>query len=266
MAEDHYVIAGGRSGRDRLRVLTRVFAETTEGLLDRAGVGPGMACLDVGCGGGDMTTALARRVGPPGTAVGIDCDATALDIARQEAAERDLTNVEYRALDVFELADRERFDVVYARFLLSHLSDPGAALERLVRSLARGGTLVVEDVDFSGHFAFPACPAFADYVRLYSEAARARGVDPDIGPRLPSLLREAGVREIDLRVVQPAGISGEPKLLSAITMELIGPAVVTAGLASADEIARIVEALEAAARDEHTVLSVPRIVQVWGRR
>jgi ubiquinone/menaquinone biosynthesis C-methylase UbiE len=266
MSEDHYVIATGRAGRDRLRILTRVFAETTTRLLDSAGVGQGMVCLDVGCGGGDVATELARRVGPGGRVVGIDLDSVALDIAGQEAADLGLDNIEYRTGDVFDLAESDRFDLVYARFLLSHLPNPPDALQRMAASLAPGGMLVVEDVEFSAHFCFPACPPFADYVRLYSEAARAKGDDPDIGPRLPSLLQDTGLENVDMRVVQPASIRGEVKLLSAITMELVGTAVISAGLASAEEIARITEGLNAAARDERTVMSTPRIVQAWGRK
>jgi SAM-dependent methyltransferase len=189
-----------------------------------------------------------------------------LDIARHEAAAEDLGNIEYRLLDVFDLADEDDFDVVYVRFLLSHLPNPAGALARMVGALRSGGVLVVEDVEFSAHFCFPDCSAFSEYVRLYSEAARAKGGDPDIGPRLPSLLHDAGLGDIDMRVVQPAGICGEVKLLSAITMEMIGEAVVSAGLASADHVAGIVDALKAAARDDRTVLSTPRIIQAWGRK
>lgn len=266
MTEGHYVIATGRDGRDRLRVLTRVFAETTTQLLDRAGIRPGMACLDVASGGGDVTTDLARRVGPSGRVLGIDLDDVAVTIARQEAREQGLANIEYRTIDVVDMVEQGLFDVVYARFLLSHLPDPRRALTRMVSALRPRGVLVVEDVEFSAHFSFPDCPPFQDYVRLYSEAARARGGDPDIGPRLPALLGDAGVEDIDMRVVQPAGIRGEVKLLSAITMEMIGSSVISAGLASAAEVDRIASALSAVARDGRTVLSTPRIVQTWGRR
>jgi SAM-dependent methyltransferase len=266
MTEEHYVIATGKEGRDRLRVLTRVFAETTARLLDEVGIRERMTCLDAGCGGGDITSDLARRVGPGGRVVAIDRDGVVLGIARQEAEAQRLANVEFRECDVFDLGDSERFDAIYVRFVLSHLPDPGRALAGMVRALGQGGILVVEDVEFSAHFCFPDCPAFTEYVRLYSEAARAKGDDPDIGPRLPSLLREAGLGEVGMHVVQPAGIRGEVKLLSAITMETIGRAVVSAGLASADEVARIVDELNVAARDDHTLLSTPRIVQAWGRK
>lgn len=266
MTDEHYVIATGQRGRDRLKVLSRVFSETTTRLLDHVGIREGMSCLDAGCGGGDITADLARRVGPGGRVVGIDRDPIVVDIARQEAAAGHLDNVEFRVCDVFEVEDTECFDAVYVRFVLSHLPDPGMAMARMVGALRRGGVLVVEDVEFSAHFCYPDSPAFTEYVNLYSRAARAKGDDPDIGPRLPSLMRDGGLDEIDMRVVQPAGIRGEVKLLSAITMEMIGEAVVSAGLASAEEVARIVGALYDAASDERTLLSTPRIIQAWGRK
>ena len=71
-----YVIRGGIPGRERLRVLSRIVHESTTRLLDRVGFSSGMTCLDAGCGGGDVTLELARRVGPDGKVLGIDMDAT----------------------------------------------------------------------------------------------------------------------------------------------------------------------------------------------
>jgi ubiquinone/menaquinone biosynthesis C-methylase UbiE len=47
---------------------------TTLNLLQRSGIQPGMACLDIGCGGGDVSFDLARLVGPNGRVAGIDID------------------------------------------------------------------------------------------------------------------------------------------------------------------------------------------------
>jgi len=85
MDEHHYLIRGGLEGRERLRVLGRVMRPTTLPLLERAGVSAGMRCLDVGCGGGDVTFDLASLVGLTGAAVGIDVDTTKIDLARTDA-------------------------------------------------------------------------------------------------------------------------------------------------------------------------------------
>ena len=180
-----YVIRGGPEGRERLRVLARVMWPTTRELFARVGVEAAARCLDAGCGGGDVTIALARMA-PAGSVTGTDLDEAKLEIARAEATGAGLGNVSFRVANVLEAAgDSGGYDLVYARFVLSHLTDPARALRNLVDQLAPGGALVVEDIDFTGHFCYPDSPAFWRYVEWYTHAVQSRGGDPNIGPRLP---------------------------------------------------------------------------------
>jgi SAM-dependent methyltransferase len=262
---DGYVLRGGEEGAARLRLLARVTWPATKALLRRVGLRPGMRCLDVGCGIGAVTLRLARRVGPTGQAVGIDVDERCLELAGQEAARRALPAA-FRAEGVNDLREEAAYDLVYGRFLLSHMPDPGRAVGRLVRAVRPGGKMVVEDVEFAAHFCHPACPAFARYVALYQEAVRRRGGDPDLGPRLVGLLLDAGLRRVGLEVVQPAYRTGPGKRMAQVTMAHIREAVVAAGLAAAQEVDAVVADLDRFARHPRTVLSLPRIFQVWGRR
>jgi ubiquinone/menaquinone biosynthesis C-methylase UbiE len=261
-----YIIRGGVDGRERLRILARVMQPTTLALLDRGGIRPGMACLDVGCGGGDVSLDLARLTGPGGRVIGIDKDEVVIEIARREAGERGIANVDFLRADITEREPGPDFDLVYARFLLTHLRNPAETVARLAHALRPGGILLVEDVDFRGHFCYPHSPAFDRYVELYTETVRRRGGDPNIGPRLPALLVEAGLEEIEMNVVQPAGTSGEVKLITPITMERIAEAVLTEGLASRHEIAQLVSELYEFAHTPGTVAGVARVVQAWGCR
>ena len=59
---------------------------STRALLAEVGIPPASTCLDVGCGGGDVTFELARAVGPSGRVLEVDRDQTKLDIAKREAA------------------------------------------------------------------------------------------------------------------------------------------------------------------------------------
>jgi SAM-dependent methyltransferase len=267
MKFDSYIIRGGMEGRERLRLVARLMRPMTVALLERAGLRKGMNCLDAGCGGGDVTLELARLVGPEGCVLGIDLDEVKLQAARTEAAVAGLANVEFLAADVVAgVLPRPGFDLVYARFLLTHLRDAGRALRRLAALLAPGGLLIVEDIDYRGHFIHPPSAAFAAYVELYRRTAQARGADPDIGPRLPGLLEEAGIRRAQLNVVQPTAMRGEDKFVSAITMEAIADAVLTAGFATRAEVEGIVDELYRLGRDETTVMGTVRVVQAWGDR
>lgn len=262
----HYVIRGGIEGRERLRVLGRVMHATSSALFARLGVREGVACLDAGCGGGDVTLTLARTVGSRGRVVGVDIDEAKLAIARDEASQLGLTNVDFRTLDMRDEPAAGEFDFVYSRFLLTHLSDPAAALRTMFASLRPGGQIAVEDIDFSGHFTYPRSEAFDRYHALYCATVTRRGGDPNIGPRLPFLLRECGFVDVGVSIVQPVAMTGETKLINPLTMENIAGAVLEDGLATGEEIDRIVRELYDQAADPNTIAGTPRVVQAWGRR
>jgi SAM-dependent methyltransferase len=266
MKKSSYVIRGGIEGRERLRILARVMRPTTLDLLRRAGLQPGMACLEVGCGGGDLACDMARLLGPAGKVVATDIDEKKLEIASQEAQAQQLNNVEFRLADITERDPGGSFDLVHARFLLTHLTNPAQALARMRQALRPGGVVVIEDIDFRGHFSYPESAALWPYVELYTEVVRRKGADANIGPRLPALLLETGFENVRLNVVQPAGTEGEVKLLNPLTMENIADAALAEGLASAGEVDRLVAELYEFARTPGTVFSMPRVVEAWGCR
>jgi 2-polyprenyl-3-methyl-5-hydroxy-6-metoxy-1,4-benzoquinol methylase len=260
-----YIIQGGVAGRERLRVLARVMAPSTSGLLDRLGTLSGLRCLDAGCGGGDVTQELARRAGPSGHVVGVDADPTKMTLAQSEAVAAGITTIEFRCASFGADEIEGPFDLVYSRFLLTHVRDPHAVVGQFRHLLGPGGRIAIEDIDFSGYFAYPDSAAHRRFAELYSQAARIRGADPDIGPRLPRLLLEHGFAGVEVAVSQPMGLRGEVKLITPITMENIAAAVTSGGLASAEEVASLAQELYAFAADETTIAGMPRIIQAWGR-
>src|SRR5690606_34199317 len=142
---DSYIIKGGEEGRARLSVLARVMAPTTERLLDRFEPFGGLAVIDAGCGGGDVSFELAQRAGPAGRVIGFDLDETKLAAARDEAARRQAGHVEFHRGSVVEKWPAEGAALVYVRFVLTHLPVPEALLFRAMEALAPGGVIVAED-------------------------------------------------------------------------------------------------------------------------
>ncbi len=131
------------------------------------------------------------------------------------------------------------------------------------RAVRPGGVIVVEDVDFTGHFAQPPCAALDRYVDLYQTVVRHNGGDGAIGPRLPGLLRDAGLAPIQLKVVQP---TFGARRLALVTLEHIREKVLAAGLATPAEFEAIRADLERFGRAPGSLMSLPRLFQVWGRR
>ena len=260
-----YTIEQGLGVRDRMDLLAAVFAPSTLALLDAVGVPAGARCLDVGCGGGHVAIELGRRVGPAGRVVGIDLDTALLEVARTEAGARGLDHVSFRVGAVEDLAE-SGFDLACARMLLMHLRDPDSVVRSMVAAVRPSGMVAVEDLNFSGSFTDPPCPAYDRRVGWYRETVRRRGGDADVGPRLPALLSSAGLTDIRVRVVQPAFLDGPYKHLQEVSMAKQKAAVVAAGVASAEDYDATHAELVAFTADPTTLVAAPRMIQAWGRR
>ncbi len=135
-AEDHPIALLRAEGRLKADWVAEQFIERHEQLRASASL------LDVGCGAGLLTNALAVRafkVGelPFARIEGVDLSEDALQVARQfDPSGR----VRYLVADAFRLpyADGE-FDVVCAMDFLEHVEDPRAAIHEIARVLAPGG-------------------------------------------------------------------------------------------------------------------------------
>ena len=127
---------------DRADWVSRMLAEPNQVLLDGIDLQPGERVLDIGCGCGDSTLGAAEAVGPDGAVLGLDLSPAQLDVARQRAEHRGLTNVEVRVADVTAVdLEAGSVDVLLSRFGVMFFDDPVAAFTRLRGALADGGRL-----------------------------------------------------------------------------------------------------------------------------
>jgi SAM-dependent methyltransferase len=260
-----YMIAGGREGKARLDVQSAAHRPYTLALLQRVGVGPGWRCLDVGCGGGHVTTDLARLAGPTGWAVGVDFDEVIIDLAGKEAAEQGVRNVEFRVGRAEELSE-SGFQVAYTRLLLDVVADPEAVLSSMADAVVPDGCVVAEEAEVSSCFCYPPNLAFRRWIGWFAETMRRRGGDPEIGPRLPGLFRSVGLKDVGLHIVHLAWLEGPEKGLHWMTMGTVREAVVGEGVATAAEFDGVQQEMLALAEDRTTVVASARFFQVWGYR
>jgi SAM-dependent methyltransferase len=165
--------------------------------LVRLRVEPGSRVLDIGCGIGQLTRAIARAAGEAGQVVGIERSRAQIDEARRQAnASGEGKLVEIREGDAGEPPLREdewgTFDIVHARFVLEHVSYPARVVHAMVRAARPGGRIVLEDDDHDVLRFHPAIPEFDAAWHAYMKAYVAAGNDPMVGRKLPALLAEAG--------------------------------------------------------------------------
>jgi SAM-dependent methyltransferase len=99
----------------------------------------GERLIDVGCGCGDTTTELARRVGPQGSVVGVDISAPMLDVARRRAAAFPHASFLQADAQTFEFKPA---DGAFSRFGVMFFEDPPRAFANIRKALAPAGRLV----------------------------------------------------------------------------------------------------------------------------
>jgi ubiquinone/menaquinone biosynthesis C-methylase UbiE len=128
----------------RFRIITtRGLAVHGDAALARLALSAGARVLDLGCGMGDTTLAIARTVGESGEAVGVDAAARFLEVARSEAAAAGLPTVRFRVADVQAEDLGGPFDAAFSRFGTMFFASPVIALRNVARALVPGGRLMM---------------------------------------------------------------------------------------------------------------------------
>jgi ubiquinone/menaquinone biosynthesis C-methylase UbiE len=191
--------------------------------------------LDIGCGTGVVTRALARRDGFSGSIVGVDHSPALIAKAQALAAEAQLENrIEFRVGDIHALEfDDGSFDIVIAHTVLSHVTDPLAATGELARVAKPGGKVVIFDGDFASMtFAYPPDSAFAKTM----EEALLKAVvnNPRVMRDLPFMFRKTNLRLIHSMSYVLTEVGSASYWASAF--ETFGPLVVQAGLLPEEQV------------------------------
>lgn len=229
----------------------------TDRLFDRAGFQQGARALDIGCGTGDVTLRLARKLGAEGRVVGMDLNGSALDAARQRAAEECLENVTFIERDLQHLGqDEQPFDIITCRRVLMYLPDQVAAVKLIRAALRAGGLFVVQEHDATIMQSNETLPLYEQARSWIWDTVRAEGANIRTGFDLYGILVAAGFPDIDISaeavVLTPAQAGHTAAIVDAMAER-----IVAAGVASLAEMD--VETLEERLIEERRASSATTI-------
>ena len=233
----------------RLEAQGAAIAPATRMIFAEAGIRPGMRVLDLGCGAGDVSFVAADLVGPGGSVVGVDRSPDALARARLRARQRGLTQVQFVEGDINDPAPGGPFDAIVERGALWLVPDPAAVLRRRATVLRPGGLVVPIEIDLSTIRSLPENPLLTQVKSWLVESFAKAGMSM-LGPRLRTIVEEAGLRPLGMIGVQPHFGYGDEVGLAYLmeSMRVAEPLIVGTGVATAEEIG--METLEQRLRDE----------------
>lgn len=267
VTNDGYVLARTVGEYERLRVQAAVWADLTDRVLAKAGLGLGMRALDAGCGPGEVMRLMAKRVGPTGSVTGVDIDADVGAYGLAQIRKEDAGNFHFHAANLLEGVEvpGAPFDLVYCRFLLLHMDDPVDMIRRLAALTRPGGTLVAMDYVMDTIRFAPDHPALARGIEILNGTLAGAGRPLDAGVRLGEWFRAAGLpmpHGTDAQAILEVS-HADPMLAKAVAG--FGAGAVKMGIASEDEIARLPDEIRAiAAMGEH-MMHWPTVTAAWTR-
>jgi SAM-dependent methyltransferase len=224
---------GGQYWADRQQTQDVVLGPVSDILIDRAGAKAGERIIDVGCGCGATTIALAHKVGPTGHVTGVDISAPMLARARQIAPANLPVDFVLADATVYPFVPAS-FDLLVSRFGVMFFAEPALSFANLRRALRPTGRLAFacwRDPRNNPFFMAPLQAVYKHVPRL-----------PQLGPEDPGPFSFASEARVH-RILGEAGFQGIAMEPCDLSLDVAGGRGLDAAVETSLEIGPAARAL-----------------------
>ena len=221
----HWNGVAGCAWVEEQELLDRMFKPLEDLLVDAVVAGSGHRVLDVGCGAGGATLAVARRLGTNGQCIGIDISDPMIAAARARAEREDAPASFIRADIQTHPFERAEFDMIISRFGVMFFNDPVRAFANLrsaaaddagLRFIAWRSAAENSFMTIAEHAAAPLVPNIP--VRQPDSPGQFGFADQH---RVTAILDESGWADIDIQPIDVSCVLPEKDLIRYFTR--LGP-------------------------------------------
>jgi len=206
---------------------------------------PGHSVLDVGCGPGIDTIALAELVGPTGHVVGVDVDTAMIAEADRRAEQAGFSGwCRHQQGNAISLhLETSTFDSCRSERLFQHVHNPAGVLLEMARVTKPGGWVVILDAD---HGTWSINTAEVDIERRLTRVLAERIViNGYAGRQLYGLFKRQQFIDINVEI-RPLYFTDYAQFRYGTQMDIIECEALAAGLVTEEELKRWQQNLEAA--------------------
>jgi ubiquinone/menaquinone biosynthesis C-methylase UbiE len=265
---DQYLLDYRRDEQQRLQDQAQTLADEARRMFDRVGVFAGARVVEIGCGPQGNLDLLAERVGPSGTVTGIERSEEAVRLARRFVADRKLANVEVihgdgRATGL----PRSAFDLATARLVLVNVPQPEQIVAEMAALVRPGGNVAIYEADWAGGLCDPPLDAWNRAVDLVHKYSSMNGIDLFVGRKVPRMLREAGLVDIQVDCLVHVCPPGHcQRMLLPHFVENLRDRILAQKIIGEDELNDLLRELKRHIDDPQTLVLAGFFFQAWGRR
>lgn len=266
----NYTLSVGKIDEERLKILNRLYNPYTQTFRERYLPDlKGKAILDLGCGTGILSCYWAKQVGEKGKVIAVDISSEQLDIARENAKQAGLSNITFIELDVHNLDNlREKFDLVYCRFLLIHMPDQYFVLKKMVDHVLPGGYLFCEEaISYEALFADPDSASFQQWKKIILKQPEIYNTDFFVGKQLNSMFDRIGLQDMKTELIQPIVRHEEDKGIMYLGFtEQFKKKLIEKGFFSLAETDQTIDDLKAEILDKPWIGGFVQAMQIIGKK
>lgn len=246
------------------QVRSQAMWPATSAFLRQVVIKKGITAIELNCGEGDVSFQLARLVGGQGSVLGLDPSWENIRTARQIALIRKASNVTFVQTERYECAAEQHLGLAYGRLPLNPLFVPDETFEAIWKCLQPGGMILLEAMDLSSFHSVPQNYAFERFLDLYHSLLQPLWGDVNLNTLLIRRLSQAGFREVQQQYVPPTFQRGPFKHLASLALAGMQETLLQQNMATPDELQALLHELRSFEQQDHTMINMPGIYQVWG--
>lgn len=269
MKDKGYFLAVGEKGSERLDILNKIVNPSSFQFLKKLNIPTDATVLELGCGNGHLAIWLAKVIVPKGRVIAIDNSDEQIVLAQKLAKQNKVNNITFINVSAYELSklkDKYNFDLIFSRFVLTHLVNHIQIIKELKNLLKNNGILVIQDMIANDIFSYPENKYVTQWLKLCLKYYDYYKKDSDIGKKLVNMFVQVNLQIVDYEYHHPLLKTKDEKLQMARGTIETKEGLLKNQLASEAYIDKMITNLIEVANNKNLVISFLPNMIVAGRK